>query len=327
MIGYGQNEAIPNLPHRLGAAFLTAVCAPAQAQTVEDPTAARLKGKVVPSHEPPMPFLPGAGASKLVQSIEFRSVEQMSRQDRDLAVGAESAIADSAGFAGMEFNQGQWSYSQMVCPALPNHLLLRFTRNGGTGDISLFSASIPRGGAGRVRIIPIQRRGYSLFSPAPISALTISTFNRIRAEEPSGSTPDWLATGLCYAALAGAHPQLTHIAENPEGQKFLVAMPARLEIPSDGGAIIRFADVATPSRPMEWTMTFSGKGKLLKATHSPALLATQSSVVPASAVESQGRPIQAAETYQQGKPISPDSGPPKSRPIPGPAPTQPTPEQ
>jgi hypothetical protein len=107
-------------------------------------------------------------------------------------------------------------------PALPEHLFLRFTRNDGAGDVSLFSASIPRG-EGRVRIIPIQRRGYSLFSPAPINAMTISAFNHIRDEERSDQAPDWLGTGLCYAALAGAHPQAALLAEDAEGTEFPAA--------------------------------------------------------------------------------------------------------
>ncbi len=324
-------------PLVLGAAFIAAVCAPAPAQIVDDPAAARLKFKVVSPHEPPMPFGPGTGTAAQVQSVEFRTAGQMSRQDLDLAADAESAIAERAGVAGLELNQGQWSYSQIVCPALPNHLLLRFTRNAGAGDVSLFSASIPRGDAGRVRIIPIQRRGYSLFSPAPINALTISAFNRIRAEEPSENTPGWLATGLCYAALAGAHPQVAQVAKYPEDQKFPAAMPAILEVPADGGAIVRFADVARPSRPMEWTMTFNGKGRLLKATHSPAALVTEKSFVPA-AVELRGKPfpeavaelkgrlIEPAATPQSVRQLPPNSETLKFHPIPGPAPIQSMPE-
>ena len=57
----------------------------------------------------------------------------------------------------------------------------------------MFSASIPRGGEGRVRIIPIVRKGYSLFSPARIGALTIASFNRIHSEEENtGWRANWL---------------------------------------------------------------------------------------------------------------------------------------
>jgi hypothetical protein len=328
-------ERLRIFPLVLAAVSIAAICVPVQAQTVEDPAAAHRKAKDVRPYDPPVPFLPGAQTPGPVQTIEFRTAEQMSQQDRNLLADAQSSIAERAEFAGLEFNQGQWSYFQMVCPALPNHLLLRFTRNGGAGDVSLFSASIPRSGAGHVRIIPIQRRGYSLFSPAPINALTISAFNHIRAEEPAESTPGWLATGLCYAALAGARPQAA-LYENPAAQNSPMAAPAMMEILGNGGAVIRFTDVAASSRPMEWTMTFNGNGRLLKATHSPASLITEKPVSPSiveprgmpipEATMEKGMPVPAIDPSQNFKPIPPDSGAPKLRPIPGPTQPQPPPE-
>ena len=246
-------------------------------------TTPTLSGQVVSPSEPrqsparvvtprSMPFLYDMGKLRGASSIEFRSFEQMAEKDRDLAADAESSIGERAGFAGLEFNEGSWAYRQLVCPALSNHLFLQFTRNNGRGDVSVFSASIPRGGEGRVRIIPIQRRGYSLFSPAPVNALTISAFNHILAEEGIKATSDWLGTALCYAALAGAHPQAAPLIDAPETPKVPAAPPAVLEVSQGGGAVIRFTDVAAAPRPMEWTMTFNGTGKLLKAGHAPASL-------------------------------------------------------
>jgi hypothetical protein len=244
-----------------------------------------------------MPFPPGSETPGSADALEFRSYDQMTQQDRDLEADAESAIAERAGFAGLEFNQvserGKWSYQQVVCSALPNHLFLQFTRNNGKGDVSVFSASIPRGGDGRVRIIPILRRGYSLFSPAPINALTISAFNHIRAEEHVDTTPEWLATGMCYAALAGVHPQIGP-PEVTDIHKLPAAPTGREVIPMHGGAVIRFTDVAAIPRPMEWSMTFNGKGKLLKATHSAAPK-SGGKVRERTPVEIQGKPVQATD--------------------------------
>jgi hypothetical protein len=240
-----------------------------------------------------MPFPPDSGPLESAYSIEFRPVDQMTQKDRDLEADAESSIAERAGFADLEFNVGKWSYGQLVCPALPNHLFLRFIRNNGVGDVSVFSVAIPRNGEGRVRIIPIQRRGYSLFSPAPINALTISAFNHIRADENPDKAPGWLGTALCYAALAGANPQAAPLGERAGIQKFSAVSSAVLEIPNRGGAIIRFTDVAALPRPMVWTMTFNGKGKLLKAAHAAAALSTDKAVQP-SPVEEQAKPIPAS---------------------------------
>jgi hypothetical protein len=273
-------------------AVIGAVCAPVVAQSDQDAAAPQPK-HVRKAEKRPMPFSPDSEMSKPVAALEFRSYEQMSQQDQDLAADAESAIGERAGFAGLEFNQGKWSYQQIVCPALPNHLLLQFTRNNGTGDVSVFSASIPRGGDGRVRIVPILRRGYSLFSPAPINALTISAFNHIRAEEHSDLPPAWLETGLCYGALAGAHPQVGP-AEVTEDKKLPAAPPGRLVIPMHGGAVISFTDVSSIPRPMQWTMTFNGKGRLVKATHSGAPRLRER-VVERTPVEIQGKPVNAAD--------------------------------
>jgi hypothetical protein len=283
------------LPAILALAVIALVCAPSNAQ---DAQTDQNDANAQPSHvrradRRPMPFPPGNETTVPAASLEFRPYDRMSQQDRDLAADAESAIGERAGFANLEFNQGKWSYQQVVCPALPGHLFLQFTRNNGKGDVSVFSASIPRGGDGRVRIIPILRRGYSLFSPAPINALTISAFNHIRAEEHVDNTPEWLGTGLCYAALAGVHPQIGP-PEETAIKKLPAVPPGRLTIPVHGGAVIRFTDVAAIPRPMEWSMTFNGKGKLLKATHSAAPK-SGGKVVQQTPVEVQGKPVQATD--------------------------------
>jgi hypothetical protein len=286
-------ERFKTLPIALAAAFMAIAGVSLAAQPVQDSSKSPLKIKPVPETVRPMPFPLNSGPLETARSIEFRSVDQMTEKDRALEADAEATFGEKAGFADLGFNEGKWSYRQLVCPALPNHLFLRFTRNNGTGDVSVFSASVPRGGEGRVRIIPIQRRGYSLFSPAPINALTLSAFNHIRAEEHSEEAPGWLGTGLCYAALAGATPQAAPPDQMSGSGKLSAASSPVLEIPNRGGAIIRFTDMAPLQRPMEWSMTFNGKGKLLKATHSPAPLSKEQQVPPAPA-EQQAKPVAAS---------------------------------
>ena len=219
------------------------------------------------------PFAIDNGNAAIDTMVKVLSADQMSQHDRDLAADAKSSIEERAGFENFEFDQSGWTFKQLACPALPNHLLLRFSRNEGARDMSMFSAAIPQNGGGRVRIVPIIRKGYSLFSPAPIGAITIAAFNRIRAEENADAPADWLGTGLCYAALAGANPQTgqsqSDLGENGD---LPLNIPPTLEVTSDGGAVIHFADFSAKPRPMEWSMTFDRKGKLLKAAHSAASL-------------------------------------------------------
>jgi len=260
----------------LTAVLLGFLCAPLRSQAVKEIPAngSDPKEKVLPAQARTLPYFSESPASARLHAIEFRSADQMTEKDRLQAANAESSIAENTHYADLEFNQGQWSYEQVVCPALPNHIFLRFLRNNGAGDVSMFTASIPRGGEGRVRIIPIQLRGYSLFSPAPINALTVSAFNHIRAEESpdpdSDKAPDWLGTALCYAALAGGHPQAATLSTDPAADQLPIASEALLEVGSSGGAVLSFTDVSAKAHPMRWTLTFDRKGRLIKGGHSPA---------------------------------------------------------
>jgi hypothetical protein len=187
----GSMARIRIFPIVLALTSFAVVCATVEAQTAQDSSGREIEVK--PARESPssIPFSPGAEIpEQRIYSIEFRSSDQMTQRDRDLEADAESSIRERAGFDGLEFNQGNWSYQQLICPALPNHMFLKFMRNNGAGDMSVFTVSIPRGGDGRVRIIPVLRRGYSLFSPAPINAMTISAFNHIRAEDHPDGSPD-----------------------------------------------------------------------------------------------------------------------------------------
>ena len=270
----------------LAAALLAALCAPAHSQSIKQSSVnpAAPKEKTLPAPAPLKPQFSDSLDPRRPHSVEFRTLDQMNEKDRLQAANAESSIAEQARYSNLEFNQGQWAYQQIVCPALPNHIFLRFLRNNGTGDVTVFTASIPRSEEGRVRIVPIQRRGYSLFSPAPINALTISAFNHIRAEEnpdqDSAKAPDWLGTALCYAALAGGHPQAASISEHPETEKSPAANVALLSVGDTGGAELSFTDVSVAPHPVRWSMTFDRKGKLIKGGHTPAELLKISSQNP-----------------------------------------------
>jgi hypothetical protein len=200
--------------------------------------------------------------------IEFHAESEMTQPDRDLAASAQASIRTDAALAGIEFGEGKWTYEQLVCQALPGHLFLLYRGDNGAGDVTIFSAAISRAGNGHVRIIPVQRRGFSLFSPAPVNPLTIAAFNRIRMSEPANPDADWLAVALCYAALTGAHPQTSPIAEKSPAPGLALSFPPTLEVGVDGESTVRFADGSGQRQPTEWELTFNGKGQLLKVINS-----------------------------------------------------------
>ena len=150
------------------------------------------------------------GAKRSVAlSIEFRPADRMTEADRLLAADAESSIAEHAGLNGFEFEQGRWSYragcvSRAAASSFPAiHAEQRCGRCR-----PVFSASIPRGGEGRVRIIPIlTAAAIRSFRPRPsmhsqFRRSTIFAPKSRRASHPAG-----MGNGLCYAALAGTHPR------------------------------------------------------------------------------------------------------------------------
>lgn len=225
----------------------------------------------VPPAAAPQPFRVSGQRSHAVRAIELVPQDQMSAQDKLLAADAESSVAERAHWNGISLEDGSWSYQQLRCPSLTGHLFLRYTRNNGDRDVTVFSASIPRDGQ-RVRIIPILKRSYSLFAPAPINALTISAFNHIRAEEHGADSADWLEDGLCYAALAGANPVVASPRAQPTPGKPVPAVTPVLTARENGGEVMRFADAASATKPVEWVLTFNRKGRLVKVAHGPAPL-------------------------------------------------------
>jgi hypothetical protein len=265
----------------LAIAFLSALAVSAQSSV--DSSSTESQGTPLPSDlsgssykaRPiaPVPVSPAFSAnvpeSAKIDPLEYRSPDEMTAEDRALAANADAKIREGATLAGMEFEQGKWTHQQLVCRALPDHVFLLFENDNGPGDVSLFSAAIPRGSAGRLRIIPIERRGYSLFSPAPVNALTVTAFNRIRADEPENKSADWLATALCYAALAGARPAVTPSQEKAAGNDIALAFPPTLELDDAGDSTVRFVDVASAPNPSEWALTFNAKGQLLNVVHFP----------------------------------------------------------
>jgi hypothetical protein len=124
-------------------------------------------------------------------------------------------------------------------------------------------------GKGRVRVIPVERRGFSLFSPAPVNELAVAAFNRIRAQEPASPPPDWLSTSLCYAALTEPRSEVSSSASPSPEANLALSFPPILEIGLDGESTVRFVDAAEPRQPMQWALTFDAKGQLIKVEHYP----------------------------------------------------------
>jgi len=224
----------------------------------------------------PTPF-PIDAHTATVPKLEFLPPEQMAAADVELVTANEAEIARRAGLQGFNLERdGGWGYEQAVCPVFPDHLILEYSLDNGAGDVSLFSVAIPRGEAkgGHVRVIPVRRRSYSLWTPASSNALTLNDFNHMVIEGGKGVDPDWLTLSLCYAALAGGHVRAALVPATPAEEFYPLFVPAKLTVTDKGGAEIHLADIThypdPKAKAMNWVLTFAQTGQLLKVKHTVA---------------------------------------------------------
>jgi hypothetical protein len=255
-----------------------------------------LKMTIAPLAPTPTPF-PLDVRSDGGPSLKFVAPGEMSAADRQLVDANQAEIVRRAGLQG--FNPGvqgsgmrdvmaggaSWGYEQAVCPVMPDYVILEFSRNGGGGDVSMFSAVIPRG-EGHVRVIPVRRRGYSLWTPPASNTLTVHDFNMLVKQ--SGLSADWLSTGLCYAALAGGHLRAALEGDSPES--FPMYAPAVLRVSRKGGAVVDLADAAHPGKGTLWSLDFAQDGRLLKVKRSEAPVLAE-------------KPVKGAETDTKLTPV------------------------
>lgn len=227
-----------------------------------------------PAAEIASPFAVNSPSSERADAIAFLSPDAMTAPDRQAVRDASAAIAKNAAVQGFNLQQGSWSFQQIACPVFPGHLLLLYTRDRGVGDLSKFSAIVSRGENGSVRILPILRRSFSLYTPAPVNPLTIVAFNVLRADENRDRKVDWLATGLCYAALTGDEVKLPPAGKGTTQQNVALVMDSLLQVEEDGGAVVRFFDVEDPQRTRSWALSFDRNGKLMRVAVAPVLLKT-----------------------------------------------------
>jgi hypothetical protein len=235
-------------------------------------------------HPKPMPTpFPLDRKTGRVQALEFRSPEQMLAKDRELAEASQGEIARRAGLQGIGVgrNGAGWDYEQAVCPVFPQHLILEYSSGNAQGDKTLFAAVIPRG-EGHVRVIPVRRRGYSLFTPSSSNALTLNDFNHMVTEGHQGVAPDWLTLGLCYAALSGGNVRAALEAQTAAEENYPLFPPASLTVSNKGGAEVRFADSTPGTKSMTWVLTFAQDGRLLKVRHKPSYVLAERPVAGAA---------------------------------------------
>jgi len=208
-----------------------------------------------------------SGNDKFV-ALEELSGTEMHPEDASLADKKQREIAREAEFFGYELGSGSWAYDQVVCPDMPDDLLLHYRSRSRTGAESLFTAIVPRQ-AGRVMVVPVLFRNATPFHAAAGSQRSITAFNQAVpkevAEKAAQEDGPWLTLGMCYAAIAGAEPQV------PQRMDTDVAL-VRAPVPTlrmngaNRSREILFSDRNNPGQYMVWSITLTNHGRVTAAS-------------------------------------------------------------
>jgi len=213
-----------------------------------------------------VPFALNATAPEGGDGVDFRSAQAMTSEDRNAIDKAWPAMEKKAAENGFDLDRKGWTYKQVVSPAFSKHVLLLFSHDGPSGELSEFSAIVPRIGVEPLRVIPILRRGYSPYSAPQENPSTMAAFNQALASERAHEKPYWLSVSVCYAALSGADAVVPFAQTDKGGDSPAAWAPIpSLHAEDDGGVVARFETEEAPGRYTTWELTFDHNGNVIKA--------------------------------------------------------------
>lgn len=240
---------------------------------------------------------PPPGEEEKIAALEAHSstlpvldAGQMSATDRTLLQQREVDVSRAAAFYGFDISDSRWTYQQIVCRTLPDHLMLSFQNDNVERGPSHFVAVVPANGD-KVQVVTDYAHGLLPFHAAWQKSTAYQVFNLMtaadRGEHELGPQSHWLNLGMCFVALTGHVPLVAVPADNVEASEMLTKRNGTTPIIMiDPGKVaeIHFSDVSQP-RTGNWLLRFDNHGRLTKAeldTVSPmkTLVVPMSSVIP-----------------------------------------------
>jgi hypothetical protein len=213
---------------------------------------------------------------------------EMSAADRTRLEQREVDVSSAAAFYGFDISNSHWTYQQIVCRSLPDHMMLSFGNDSVEHGPSHFVALVPANGE-KVQVVTEYARGLLPFHAAWEKSTAYEAFNRMtatdRGEHALGPQSHWLNLGMCFVALTGHLPRVAEPRESVEASEALTkrngSTPIILIDPGKA-AEVDFSDVSE-ARTGNWRLRFDNRGRLTKAElESASPLKTQ--VVPMSPV-------------------------------------------
>ncbi len=195
----------------------------------------------------------------------------MHAADRELLQRREADVSRAAAFYGFDISDSHWSYRQVVCNTLPDHLILSFESDSPEHGASRFVAVLPPGD-GKVQVVTAYAHGLLPFHAAWEKSTAYAAFNRMteadRGEHRLGPDSHWLNLGMCFAALTGHVPQVAEPVNDVAASEALLkrngSTPIILIEPT-GNAVVNFTDISETETVSNWSLSFDPKGRLVKA--------------------------------------------------------------
>jgi hypothetical protein len=195
---------------------------------------------------------------------------EMSAADRALLQQREVDVSSAASFYGFDISDSHWTYQQIVCRSLPDHMMLNFQNDSVEHGASHFVAVVPAKGD-KVQVVTDYAHGLLPFHAAWEKSTAYEAFNRMtqadRGEHELGPESHWLNLGMCFVALTGHLPRVAEPRQSVEASEALVkrngSTPVILIDPGKD-AEVDFSDISG-ARTANWRLRFDNHGRLTKA--------------------------------------------------------------
>jgi hypothetical protein len=195
---------------------------------------------------------------------------QMSAADRALLEQREVAVSSAAAFFGFDISDSRWTYQQIICRTLPDHMMLNFVNNSVEHGPSHFVAVVPANGD-KVQVVTDYAHGLLPFHAAWEKSAAYEAFNQMittdRGEHELGPSSHWLNLGMCFAALSGHLPKVAVPKESVEASEALTKRNGStpiIVIDPGKDAEVHFSDVSGADTG-NWRLRFDNRGRLTKA--------------------------------------------------------------
>jgi hypothetical protein len=221
----------------------------------------------------PISKTPLAGSPTVVALTRLDQA-QMSEADYQVVSNLRAELAREAALANFDIANPDWHFQQVVCPALPDYVLLSFMHGADENGSSRFGAVLSRKDT-EVHVISTYAHGLLPFEGSWNRSGTFEVFNNLlkqeRGERPLSYAQDWLTISLCYAELSGYPVQVPSVVPNPNPTLDLLRLDAnrpQMFIESDQSANVSFSDVSRPGLTTNWKLHFNRHGELTAVNRS-----------------------------------------------------------